>query len=280
MQRMKDYWDELHPEHTYFNKQQLRQQATYVVSKGLVLETHLQHSNELMERHEENIKEVEFQLEIDTLEDEAENVENIDQNLVDEFKTKFLHYFSLYIDKKLSERNFNTPVITEVNDDEWKAINHVIDSFINERLTDINLWKLNVTQYAAILTILERHDMLKENTKTKGVKRIPRWRVFLEQKINNIRRKLSFVTLILKCQDDATPLTKHQLSISNKLKKWYRNTKTRTLRSQQSKLKHELVVTSQELRNRIKVKNVIQLIRNLELTRNNSIAIGRERKSK
>ena len=97
--------------------------------------------------------------------------------------------------------------------------------------------------------------MLKENTKTKGVKRIPRWRVFLEQKINNIRRKLSFVTLILKCQDDATPLTKHQLSISNKLKKWYRNTKTRTLRSQQSKLKHELVVTSQELRNRIKVKN-------------------------
>ena len=37
------------------------------------------------------------------------------------------------------------------------------------------------------------------------------------------------------------------------MKKWYRNTKPTTLHSQLSKLKHELVVTSQELRNRTKL---------------------------
>ena len=62
MQRMKDCWNELHHEHSHFNKQQLGQQATYVVFKGSVLETYL-HQPNVTEQQEENTAEVEFELE-------------------------------------------------------------------------------------------------------------------------------------------------------------------------------------------------------------------------
>ena len=42
MKRMKQYWNNLHPEFTNFNEKQLREQATFVESKGLILETNLQ----------------------------------------------------------------------------------------------------------------------------------------------------------------------------------------------------------------------------------------------
>ena len=39
MKRMKQYWDNLHPEFTNFNEKQLRQQRLIL---GLILETNLQ----------------------------------------------------------------------------------------------------------------------------------------------------------------------------------------------------------------------------------------------
>ena len=42
MKRMRQYWGNLHPEFTNFNERRLRQQATLVESKGLILETNLQ----------------------------------------------------------------------------------------------------------------------------------------------------------------------------------------------------------------------------------------------
>ena len=41
MKRMKEEWDNLHPEHSHFNPKQLRQQATFVVSKGIILDANL-----------------------------------------------------------------------------------------------------------------------------------------------------------------------------------------------------------------------------------------------
>ena len=41
MKRLKKNWDELHPNSTHFNEKQLRQQATFVEFKYLILETNL-----------------------------------------------------------------------------------------------------------------------------------------------------------------------------------------------------------------------------------------------
>ena len=46
MKRLKKRWDELIPDLSYFNEKQLRQQATFVESKGLILEANLKNYDE------------------------------------------------------------------------------------------------------------------------------------------------------------------------------------------------------------------------------------------
>ena len=61
----------------------------------------------------------------------------------------------------LENRNFNTQVIYNINDIELKAINHVITNFIENNLDKMSLWLINVIQYTAIVTILDRNNLLK-----------------------------------------------------------------------------------------------------------------------
>ena len=46
MKRLKEHWDEVHPDLSYFNEKQLQQQATFVGSKALILETNLNNNDE------------------------------------------------------------------------------------------------------------------------------------------------------------------------------------------------------------------------------------------
>ena len=46
MKRMKEEWDKLHPELAHFTQKQLRQQATFVASKSMTLETNLAETSE------------------------------------------------------------------------------------------------------------------------------------------------------------------------------------------------------------------------------------------
>ena len=64
----------------------------------------------------------------------------------------------------------------------------------------------------------------------------------LEEQINNTRRKISLNMVIIDSQKQSRELTKHQLTIKAKLKKWYGNTKQETLLSKVSQLKHKLKV--------------------------------------
>ena len=46
MKRVKEEWDKLHPELAHFTQKQLRQQATFVASKSIILETNLADTTE------------------------------------------------------------------------------------------------------------------------------------------------------------------------------------------------------------------------------------------
>ena len=80
----------------------------------------------------------------------------------------------------------------------------------------------------------------------------PRWKVFLNNKINSIRRKISYITLIVICRNTSSVLTKHQKKIENRLK-WFRYTKLRTLELKLSQLNHDLKLASESLRNKQKL---------------------------
>ena len=61
------------------------------------------------------------------------------------------------------------------------------------------------------------------------------------------------IKLITNSQNDSAELTKHQLTIRAKLKRWYGKAKQHALMSKLSHLKHELKVTRKSLRNRKKL---------------------------
>ena len=46
MKGMENHWDKLHPELSYFSDKQLRQQGSFVKSKGLALDTNLETMNQ------------------------------------------------------------------------------------------------------------------------------------------------------------------------------------------------------------------------------------------
>ena len=260
---MKEEWDNLHPELSHFNPKQLRQQATFVTSKGITLDANLakaalepsstpSHQPSTVEKSSNNNSPIspEFKDQITDEKDGSHFDFNIDQSLLNDLQDKFSKFYNEHINKPLEERNYDIKNLQRFTQDEWQIANHIIETFISSNKITTDLWNINVIQYCAVLTILEKNDSLnEENTKT-GKHTKPRWLDFHEQKINNTRRKISYISVIMQCQNSNTPLTKHQKSINAKLMKWYRNTKHLTLMAKLAQHKHELKVTSEFLRNK------------------------------
>ena len=81
--------------------------------------------------------------------------------MLDEITVRFLHYFDVYENMSVENRNFNTQVIYNIKGIELKAVNHVMTTFIETNLDKMSLWFFNVIQYRAIATILDRNNLLK-----------------------------------------------------------------------------------------------------------------------
>ena len=163
-----------------------------------------------------------------------------------EIRDKFLQFYNEFIGISLKDWKYVIKTLKKISKTEWDIINYMIETMWVEPNDDINLWKINVIQYSAILTLLQRHNQLNENPQTK---KKPRWLEFQQQKVNSIRWKISYLNLIYQCRNHNTRLTKHREKIQWKLKKQYCNTKTSTLISKVTELKHELNVTSQYIKN-------------------------------
>ena len=140
----------------------------------------------------------------------------------------------------------------KIKEVELQLMNDIIKDFINHQKEIISLLTINVIQYSAITALLDYNNVLKEIT-AKNEKTPPRWKVSLNNKIKSIRRKISYVTLIVNCRHTSSVLTKHQKKIENRHKKWVRNTKLCTLESKLSQLNQNLKLASRSLRNKQKL---------------------------
>ena len=121
-----------------FNDRQLRQPATFVESKGLILVENLQPTTT---NRNENNPEITQHNNKDILNDDVKDIkeqENIDQDLLNEVTVRFLHYFDIYENMSLQNRNFNTQVIYNIKDIELKAINHVPTNFNENNLDEMS----------------------------------------------------------------------------------------------------------------------------------------------
>ena len=59
-----------------------------------------------------------------------------------------------------------------------------------------------------------------------------------------------YITLTINCCNTLSVLKKHQKKIEKRLKKWFCNTKLRTLESKLSQLNHDLKLASESLQNK------------------------------
>ena len=95
-----------------------------------------------------------------------------------------------------------------------------MDEVILTEGENINLWKINLMQYTTAITLLARHGRLREKKNVRTKRKTPGWILNIENRINAIRRKISHVTLILKCVD-VNNMTRKQYNIRRKLKRMY-----------------------------------------------------------
>ena len=66
----------------------------------------------------------------------------------------------------------------------------------------ISLWDINVIHYTAAATVLEQEGKLKENKYFEKQNTKPGWKIQLEQKIEAIRKRIAYIVVILKCENE------------------------------------------------------------------------------
>ena len=143
MKCLKEEWDKLHLELAHFTLKQLRQQATFVASKSIILETNLADTTEgtstppteqlsLPQNQRANDSNLTF------TRDEHQNNDsnsgshfefNVDESLLNDLQDRFHKCFNVYIKKPLEERNCDIKMLEKITKNEWQILNYIIESF-------------------------------------------------------------------------------------------------------------------------------------------------------
>ena len=260
MKRLKRNWDKIHPELSHFNEKQLRQQATFVAEKEAVLATNLEHVD-TENGNDTNLPNPNVSNQPTTSEVKDREVDGntsgnqyvCDESLLISLKTRLLFYIDKYKELPLEKREYECKVTYAIKEDEWSAINIVIREYIENTNGLVDLWLINVIQYSAIVTLLEKHNQLKVRKKVFKTRDKPSWLKHIEEKICNLQRKVAHIELIIKCRIDNVTMSGKQKNIERRLRSWFGNTKHTTLTSKLSLLKHDLRVAAQQQKNRLKI---------------------------
>ena len=162
----------------------------------------------------------------------------------------------------IAERIYETRIDRKIETKELEYVDQLVGKKLSEmnKQNGISLWDLNVLYYSAAVTLLERQGKLKEKTITWKPQKKPGWQIMLEERIYAIRRKLSYIDVILKCKKE-NRFTTRQRNLEKKLRNWYGKTTVENLFSTKCTLKQNLKAESEELRRRKNIKEQIQINR-------------------
>ena len=197
----------------------------------------------------------------DRVSDNEENEQNTRQASTKQFNEKevqemmeairpiWMKNYEHYLNVEIKDREFTTRKDRKIEDIEIEAVNRIIEEILSQNGSSINLWHINVMQYATAITLLSRHGKLRENKKKNKVDKTPGWMMNIMNRINAIRRKLSYINLVRKCREQNI-FTRKQKQIERNLKRRYGNINNQRLYEIESILKHDLSVQSKILRDR------------------------------
>ena len=171
------------------------------------------------------------------------------QELMEAIRPIWMKNYEHYLNVEIKDREFTTRKDRKIEDIEIEAVNRIIEEILSQNGSSINLWHINVMQYATAITLLSRHGKLRENKRKNKVDKTPGWMMNIMNRINAIRRKLSHINLVRKCREQNI-FTRKQKQIERNLKRRYGNINNQRLYEIESILKHDLSVQSKILRDR------------------------------
>ena len=268
---MKSIWDELRPKYAHLTTKYLPEQARRIVKKNLVANaqgrpttgTRTRRSHREANMAAEQTSEHETQpvntegynpmeentSNIETPQDNTENInidqqehnttdenENIDTKMLEEIKQAWNVNFNKYKDTPLKDREYQTKLDRNIPEIELVIANRIVTEFIQEQAKDgISLWDINVVCYVTAVTLLERIGRLKPKTYANKKSKFG-WQTQAENRINSLRKKLSYIDVVKKCKQTNSYMN-HQQKIKQKLKKWYGNVKQDNLDARKTMLK-------------------------------------------
>ena len=177
MKCLKEEWDKLHLELAHFTLKQLRQQATFVASKSIILETNLADTTEgTSAPPREQLSPPQNQHANDSnptfTRDEHQNNDNnsgshfefnVDESLLNDFQDRFHKFFNVYIKKPLEERNYDIKMLQKITKNESQILNYIIESFIKSNYI---LWSMEYYRHPVLCHL----SNIREKQQFKGEK--------------------------------------------------------------------------------------------------------------
>lgn len=247
--RLKDLWDNAYPDYKYITPNNLRQRALVTVNK---LITPILPDGEDITSNVNNdgfINDNEQQVNNETSEPEVETC--LIEEDSEEYKTlklKFETFYNEFITLDIKERIYSTKIMNNYNIKGIEKMNKFISNLMKTK--DLTFWEINVIQYTAAVTLMQYNGILKDAKNTK-IKTKQKWTIQPEQQINAIRRKMSYINLILECQKDNS-FTRKQNTIRLKVKNICGSLRPEKLISKLAQLRHDLKVCTLNFQDRLK----------------------------
>ena len=263
MNRLKEYWEEIHPELNYFSSKNLRNHVNSIIKRNVIMETSFNIENRTIETNTEVNNYNHITTNADENRSASSNDNNCDNNvdngnnrdktkqdthqtpdevthLKDLLRNTFFKNYKATLEKELQDRLIHTRLNENIDKNIIIATNDIAKDIL-KAIENPDFWELNFLIYATAMTCKEYNNGIQsiEPEKAKEKLDMPKWIYHLEESISRVRREINQINVLIKCKTEKQ-FTTHQKRLLNKFLKNYGNTKMTTLEFKCTMLKQDL----------------------------------------
>ena len=253
MNRLKQYWDEKHPELNTFSSKNLRDHVSSIIKRKVIMETdfNIEHQDNITESNNviHNIVNS-----VDNIGEETIETSNSSTNVSPEIATiksnireTLLATFEDTLQYDLEDRKINTKLNKKLDQNVITAVNELSNEILHS-INEPSYRDINCLIYASAITCKTFiGDIQPTPMSIKNNPKFPNWINNIEQSIARIRKELSQINVLIKCKTE-NAYTRHQKALLQKYSKKLGNTKLRTLTYKTTVLKQELKSKSEKVK--------------------------------
>ena len=211
MNRLKEYWEEIHPELNYFSSKNLRDHVSSIIKRNVIMETSFNIENRTIETNtevnnyndittnaDENCSAASSSNNCDNDVDNGNNRDNIKRethqipdevvHVKDLLRNTFIKNYKETLEKELQDRLIHTRLNKKIDKNIIIAANDIAKDVL-ETIENPDFWELNCLIYATAMTCKEYNNDIRriEPEKAKEKLDMPKWIYHLEESISRVR---------------------------------------------------------------------------------------------